>query len=304
MFSVYSRNNMKAKKLWHDEMTSRFVSRLRLGNIDWRIVAILRVDHSVALLYHFDTYRTSTFQMSPFCGQNQFCGLFTSFDNEDESVLTAKSMDDDRIHPFIAYDDGYRFPDLFTEIDEMIETNCLILSMPLTHAQVMELIQSNSTEVNAKSLEVMEERNMLEHSSEPEEGKTMTAKQRKLSPASIIAFDDEFEEEELVYMIELNHARKRVTVCFRGSSTKLDWATDSEMYMKEVPNPVKTHPGQEPIYKVHHGFYNYLFAPTLRGATGPNGEALSQCQEILQEHVMPVIREHPGYKVSLVHVRS
>jgi predicted lipase len=231
--------------------------------------------------------------------------------------------DEESLSPFLAYEDGYKWPDLFTEVDEMMETCVLIyplaelrrmvregelqdesgtiLKTPLTHTQILSIVESKKDELvktqfgNEFYLDVLktaEERNMMGISNTEEETQPVN-----VSPSTIVAFDDEFEQEELVYAIDVNHARKRVTVCFRGSVTKTDWATDFEIYMKDVPNPVKSHKLQKPTIKLHNGFYNYLFKPSSRGAKGPKGEPLSEYQEILQEHVLPVLSEHPGYKL-------
>lgn len=124
---------------------------------------------------------------------------------------------------------------------------------------------------------------------------TMTSEH--VTPSLIIAFDDRFEHLELVYSVQVTHHRKRLTVCFRGSKTKLDWATDLEIYMKEVTNPLQKHSTQRPTIKVHNGFYNYLFEKSFRGPLGPNGEELSEYAEILQEHVVPTLKKYPSYKV-------
>jgi len=47
------------------------------------------------------------------------------------------------------------------------------------------------------------------------------AHRKTVASSKIIAFDDEYEKEELVYAIEVNHKRKRITVVFRGSVTKM-----------------------------------------------------------------------------------
>lgn len=114
---------------------------------------------------------------------------------------------------------------------------------------------------------------------------------------SIVAFGDEYENEELVYLVEVDHCRKRVTVCFRGSVNKADWATNLEIYMEEMPNPLRRFDRQAPKVKVHNGFYNYLFVPSTRGSTLPeNPSPLSAYQEILQR-VLPVLRWCSGYKL-------
>ena len=247
------------------------------------------------------------------------CGVWNPLE-EDKKVLVPKG---DLISPFFLSEKGYRWPDLYSEIDEMIETTTLIyplaelrrmardgkvlfgrekiLATPLTHEDVVQVVEANRKELESMDaqilrdfyfdvLKTLEERSMMHVADDKE-------KALSLSPSTIVAFDDEFEMEELVYMVDVNHKRKRVTVCFRGSVTKKDWATDYEIFMKEVDNPMKHHASQEPTVRVHNGFYDYLFTPSSRGVKGPNGEELSEYQEILQEHLLPVLRENPGYKL-------
>jgi predicted lipase len=107
-----------------------------------------------------------------------------------------------------------------------------------------------------------------------------------------VAFDDEFQQHELVYAIWVNRLHKRITVIFRGSTTQTDWATNYQVYMKEIPNPTMAcHKSQESTVQVHNGFCEYMFTHSERGVTGTNGEALSEYEEILQEHVLPVLQE-------------
>jgi hypothetical protein len=252
------------------------------------------------------------------------CNLFQPLQSEDEKVVpkaTPTYDEEESLSPFLAYEDGYKWPNLFTEVDEMMETCVLIyplaelrrmvregelqdesgaiLKTPLTHTQILNIVESKKEELvktqfgNEFYLDVLktvEERNMMAIPKSEQEP-------ANVSFSTIVAFDDEFEQEELVYAIDVNRARKRVTVCFRGSVTKTDWATDFEIYMKDVPNPLKSHRLQKSTIKLHNGFYNYLFQPSSRGVTGPKGEPLSEYQEILQEFVLPVLRDHPGYKL-------
>jgi hypothetical protein len=46
--------------------------------------------------------------------------------SKNSSETSGLNPDEDRIGPFIAYEDGYAWPDLFTEIDEMLESNIVI----------------------------------------------------------------------------------------------------------------------------------------------------------------------------------
>jgi Lipase (class 3) len=118
---------------------------------------------------------------------------------------------------------------------------------------------------------------------------------------SIIAFDDEHETEELVYSIEVDHYRRRLTVCFRGSVNKADWATNLEIYMAEMPNPLRKYDKQDANLKVHNGFYKYLFQPSpvviSNDAGGGSNRNLSAYHEILRKHVLPALSRLCGYKL-------
>lgn len=225
--------------------------------------------------------------------------------------------------PFIKYD-GHEYPTLYQETDEMLQACILIypmadlrrfvregiiqdesiLKLPLTAAQVIQAVETHKDalvdtnafgkEFHVDILQAIQERQLY---TVQEKGATPEIHDQTLQSSTLVAFDDEFEKEELVYAIAINPSRKRITVVFRGSVTKTDWATNVETYMKEVPNPMAFHPSQEPTVHVHNGFYDYMFSPTERGATGPDGEPLSEYQEILQHHVLPVIEEYPGYKL-------
>jgi hypothetical protein len=110
------------------------------------------------------------------------CGIFLPVDGkaaEDDmsqlSKLTHLSdsrngiqyhEDDEVISPFLAYEDGYRWPDMYSEIDECVESSLLVaalaklralardpqcslknsarvLSLPLSHRQVMDFVIKN-----------------------------------------------------------------------------------------------------------------------------------------------------------------
>jgi len=216
--------------------------------------------------------------------------------------------EDEPISPFVKYEsDGYVWPDLYSEIDEIMECCVLlnplvelrrlarqgtlpqdeIMRLPLQHAEVMQVVEKHKQ----KLVDLADDFTLKALVAAKERAETY------LSATTIVALDDEFEKEELVYAVHVCERRKRVTVCFRGSVTDTDWATNYEIYFKEVPNPVKQHASQEETVRVHNGFHSYLFEPNARGVKGPNGEFLSQSQEILQEHVLPVMREHPNYKL-------
>jgi hypothetical protein len=225
--------------------------------------------------------------------------------------------DDEWIGPIYNYDDWYVWPNLYIEMDEMLEACILtypltelrrlarqhkignpdaeakILTLPLTHEQVMDVVIENESSLVDTRFGKDRLENIYFHS-------LLVAqhKNRTLAPETIVAVDDEYEKHELVYTVQVNPKRERVTVAFRGSVTKSDWATDFQIFMKSVPNPVRSwHKDQPETIQVHSGFYNYVFEPTTRGEKGPNGEALSEYQEILLHHVVPILQTYPTYKL-------
>lgn len=179
---------------------------------------------------------------------HQICGLFMPLD----VLAKDKEALGEHLSPFIKYEgDGYHWPDLFTEIDEMIEPNVLIyaiaelrkiareqhiplgdtvLDLPVSHSEIMQVVETNrkllettrfGQEFYVQILKAVDERSMTrftDREGQPVPEKELT--EIKLSPETIVAFDDEYADKELVYMIEVNHRRKRVTVTFRGSVTE------------------------------------------------------------------------------------
>lgn len=67
--------------------------------------------------------------------------------------------------------------------------------------------------------------------------------------------------------------------------------------MKEFENPVKGHVSQDDVVRAHNGFHDYMFEPNQRGFKGPNGEELSEYQEIMQQHLIPILKQNLGYKL-------
>jgi hypothetical protein len=310
-----------------------------------------------------------------------FCGLFLPLQGDDDKQCSnsgasadhqfhnLRKLEDDYVDPFCVYNnnkDGYyHWPDLYSEITEMLEPCILVLAIaelrrqarqgdvalsgkpclktPFTHRDVMKVIEMNRKQLEKETnllkkyavkdvLRAATERNMMKFRDASGKERAARSSQLAISNDTILVFDDhQYENKELVYMIEVNVTRKRITVCFRSSTTKTDWATNLELYMKEIKNPLYQHDGngygrrqhgggggssdhhhhqhqhhhhQPPTLRVHHGFHDYLFQPTERGVQGPNGEPLSEYQEIFQEHLFPILKKYPGYKVSRVVSRS
>jgi len=245
-----------------------------------------------------------------------------------------KEQAPERSGPFVAKSE-FPFPNLYAEIVEMMEANAFIyplfelrrkerensleklsddemslLKLPLTHREITDALsvisraslkgtRFASNEFYQGVFKNAERRHAIQRQESSDGNRLMINEISKdLSPAVIIAFDDELEKEKLVYAIEVNHPRQRITVTFRGSITKSDKQADFEIAMKKVRNPLSAYRAQPESFRLHSGFYRYLFRPSHRGYKGPDGKVASEFEEIVQKHLLPLFKSYPSYKVS------
>lgn len=262
-----------------------------------------------------------------------FCGMSSSLSTVSHGSLT--SSEDNRgkrngssasLSPFSSYQDGYKWPNLYEEVDEMMEqciliwpmaelrqryrehkvedTSGSIMKLPLTSKEIAQVIDDNVRLFAKFTAErsdrprndiIMEKLDTIHRRRQRQRDLNIARSgvTRELNNFTILHLDDRSDSEELVYWMALDHKRRRLTVTFRGAGTKMDWVTASEIYMKEVSNPMKS----QQTLKIHNGFHEYMFSPSSRGAKGPNGEDLSEYEEILRQHVIPELKKYPGYKV-------
>jgi hypothetical protein len=279
---------------------------------------------------------------------NQLCGGIKSNlqDNEsgDESSIPYKlypDADEKTVSPFMKYDDKekpYVWPPLYDEMDDMFDVCCLlyawgelrlrarqgefndptVLKLPLTALDVWKVVQSHQKELKDARFGTSFYMELLE---------VLAKRQQKIVASTgsliskrlqmqLVAFNDCYFQEEMVYGIAVNPTQRRITVCFRGSTSKMDWTMDEEIYMTSVDNPVpdsKIHAG--PKILIHNGFYHYLCSPlsqvrqqaekrlhkeTGKEASAGENNGLSQYQEMLQLHILPLLKQYPGYKVGHV----
>lgn len=107
-------------------------------------------------------------------------------------------------------------------------------------------------------------------------------------------------------------ARKRITVSFRGSVTKKDFFTDLSWWMRDVNNRMKRYDINQPdVIRIHAGFHDYLFGETSLNENEiinlqkfsesdldfVEGDKLSKFDEIMEFHVIPIMKKYPGYKL-------
>ena len=238
-----------------------------------------------------------------------------------KEVDTTAVMGDDSVSPFLAYEGGFRWPDLYNEMSEMLDS-CLLLyplvaapseskinRMPMTQPDAMCHIVNSKEKLmsDPDQKEFWEEiyqaaqERRLEVSQPEEDGEEKKADDAGVLGSSsirIVAISHN-PNTQLAYMIQVNETWKRVTLCFRGSSS-VD-TNSAEVYMTTMRNPAKDgRNDQDDDIRVHHEFYKYLFKHSSEETTEPNEEGgrLTGYQEILQFHVLPLLRQYQGYKVS------
>jgi hypothetical protein len=198
--------------------------------------------------------------------------------------------------------------------------------MPLAAKDLMRLVNTNrhllasgqkqstnseaasKTSFNQELLKTTDERSMRvkrtnkqrnKHLEPPTEEEDIVQGKPIISPSMYVAFDDDFKKEELYYSVAVNHRRRRITVCFRGSVVSIvDWATDFDTSMKEVKNPTKMHSSQQPTMKIHSKLHDLLYAPSSRRPLNEaTGELCPVFMEILAHRIRPIMQTYPGYKV-------
>lgn len=237
------------------------------------------------------------------------------------SILSTESF---AIGPIVAYDDGYKWPNLYAEIDEMLDT-CIVIQplsqlrkkalempiqkaapivrLPMTRSQMMNVIEKNCSLLSRTNydtyelLETTRDRGMLDKSA-----RKMPGSQKALVANTLVAFEDDFEYDSLVYSVEVNSKRQRITICFRGS-VDMQWASTFDAYMREMENPLCGHryadDSQRSTVKVHHCFHDRLFTPMEEEGSDPSRTtAPTAYDKILSQVLEPLMAMHPTYKVS------
>lgn len=245
--------------------------------------------------------------------QSSACGINGVFGGcSFEDVLSeTESEDDEYMGPFDDKD-LHLWPDLYSEIDEMLRSSSMIytltelrrqayrddlpsdvLVLPMSYDRAIEIMEQYKTHLSREHIKML---SIITKATQARESCEQSTPIK--IPTTIVEIDDLHERLELVYAIEVDDHRKRVIVTFRGSVTKNDWLTDIQIYMREVYNPLhKKHQSQKDSVRIHSGFHEYLFRPSSCGAKGPRGQDLSEYQEIMYEHVLPVLEENPDYKL-------
>lgn len=134
-----------------------------------------------------------------------------------------------------------------------------------------------------------------------------TTLQVTLVSFDVMVVEDDNSGNELVYAICVDTARRRITVSFRGCSTRTDWFICAQTFLKQVENPLffsssmddnpsgRQNGGrwrqQSPTINVHSGYYNYLFSKAPGGTE-------TECKfESIMRHLKRLLAEYPGYNI-------
>jgi len=211
--------------------------------------------------------------------------------------------------------DEYKYPNLYEEADEMLQTSLLIysiadlrslakdpkikdklkapeniLDMPLSIRTCLQALENNYVvmkeclgevdHINTiNSLHIIHARFRFQKHHSMTDG---SIEVEEVEPM-LTYFGDENSDSDIVYAVGINQRRKRITVAFRGSVTSTDFQKDAKISINPQPNPVKCIDSkQHEKVGIHHGFYDYLLRPRNNG--------MNKYQEIM-EHVQALFLE-------------
>lgn len=209
----------------------------------------------------------------------QVAAVLSQSSNASTPVNDAKPSGEEEDHFGKVDEDGYEWPTLYEEVDDMLDASLLmypiaelrkvardhpedfsdpndVMKEPITAKEVEDLLVENR-EVLAMHLE-KEDLGVLTQVMD-----ALVARQagvgniKRQAASTMYKFADDNSNSELVYAIGTDDARKRVTVSFRGSQTTRDWLQDFQIWMEKLDNPLyaKGIKGQPKTLRVHHGFY-------------------------------------------------
>jgi len=176
-----------------------------------------------------------------------------------------------------------------------------LLKLPITCADIAEAVEKNK-EVILSSLD----KESLQSFDTFERIAKRQADAGPRKSARIIAYDDKFKEKSLVYMVIVNDAKKRITVCFRGTNTPKDMIVDVSAWLQETPNRMlnRERVNQPKTIRIHDGFHDYLFddiSDEYKSEVEGEGvlfeEDRSKFEVILKKYVIPALEKNKGYEL-------
>jgi len=147
------------------------------------------------------------------------------------------------------------------------------------YLNAFDAIQSNSSSSSSSSSSRGEEEEELELELNE------ATFQVSLVSFDVVVADDERSDKELVYCICVDTSRRRITVAFRGCSSRTDWLVCAQTLLRAVDNPLyceeeesdnsgsnSRRQRQPPKLSLHSGYYKYLFSVASDGGTTPRNK--------------------------------
>lgn len=178
-----------------------------------------------------------------------------------------------------------------------------LLKLPITFAKIDEAIERNEEKL-LKELD-LDEDTIRTFDTFGKIAKRQKAEGQEGS-STLIAYDDKFKRRNLVYMVLVNDANKRVTVVFRGTNSLKDKLVDVSAWIQKTENRMynKDKDTQPKEVRIHDGFHDYLFEDIrdkYKTEIESEGVVLdddrSKFEVILKKYVIPALKENPGYEL-------
>lgn len=178
-----------------------------------------------------------------------------------------------------------------------------LIKKPIILKEILEFVRENRNLIRVDANDNFKLRRLEDRLESPDEFRKLKIENdfqmlldRKFD-AEIWEFDDEFDNEELMFGIAVNRTERRIVCVFRGSvSGGNDWSTNYKLYRTKLEDVKDTKTdlglGEFGNIGLHYGFANYLFNDTWTRDGQPS--KFEQIVEILKE--IRTKRDRNGYK--------
>eukprot|EP00591_Stephanopyxis_turris_P000854 CAMPEP_0195517456 /NCGR_PEP_ID=MMETSP0794_2-20130614/10886_1 /TAXON_ID=515487 /ORGANISM="Stephanopyxis turris, Strain CCMP 815" /LENGTH=447 /DNA_ID=CAMNT_0040646269 /DNA_START=21 /DNA_END=1364 /DNA_ORIENTATION=+ len=241
---------------------------------------------------------------------------------EDSASLLSSGNSGKKISRF---DDGYEYDSIYKEADHMLSASNLIYTLAnmrdlewkqhrLAKAGNFILVNFDDPsymrpEIDPKtkrfkeSLKIAEiaeyvSRNLKEMKKDKEfydanQGALeMLSMLKTKSTREVVYIDDsEGDENEIVYGLSVDHSKKRVIVCFRGTTCRADVFADIKIRLTGAALP-----NCDSQVKLHRGFFDYLFSKDRYQERSHEAEDICKFRSIMV-HIRDLLKANKGYKL-------
>lgn len=211
----------------------------------------------------------------------------------------------------------YGIADLRTLSRDRLVEEPRLLALPISSQEIVELVLQNKSKIEQHIgeewaqlyLDAFDSLSPDENNTAEGENNATEASEKSTEAAlfDVVDIDDEYSEEELVYGICVDTARRRIIVIFRGCTTRNDWKVSAESFLTECPNPVvvinstnditpqQRHYHRQPkTIAIHSGFYRYLFDDRY---SSDQNRHKNKFQTIIDKLHNLLLDSYPGYSI-------